>query len=162
MFAPLLAIALLGQGPPIPSPFVVGHWEGTITYSRSDDAWPKEIVIVDLTIDERLNVTGKFGKPAYESSSTRIGGDDAKISLEGEFSRILFWIGKEPAFAHFRGTVELSKDGLTMLGKKVIVRDFGKSRGNWDDEDCRAEFKLHRIKSGAFAPIPLPKVLLWN
>ncbi len=153
MFAPLfIVVALIGQSTPVSSPYI-GHWEGKITYSRPNDPWPKEIEIVDLVIDEKLNVSGRFGKPAHDSSMTKIGGDNTKISPTGEFSRILLWIGKEPAFAHFRGTVELSKDGQMMIGKKVIVRDFGKSRGNTDDVDCSAKFELHRKPDkGASAP----------
>lgn len=153
MFVPLIALFLVGQGTPAPSPFV-GHWEGKITYSRSDDSWPTEIGIVDLVIDDQLIVSGKFGKPAADSSMTKIGGDNAKISSDGEFNRILLWIGKEPAFANFHGTVELSKDGLTMTGKKAIVRDFGKSKGSWDDEDCPAKLELYRKPDkGATAPL---------
>ena len=152
MFAPLLVFVLLEQGSPVPSSFT-GHWEGKITYSRPNDPWPVEIVIVDLVVNEDLTVSGKFGKPAAEGVETRLGGDGAKISPEGEFNRILLWIDRNPAFCHFRGTVELSKDGLTMLGKKVIVRDFGKSRGDWDDEDCLATLELHRKPiRGATAP----------
>lgn len=149
MIAPtFIVIALLGQTTPAPSPYI-GHWEGKITYSRSDEPWPTDIEIVDLVIDEKLAVSGKFGKPAAESSKTKIGGNDAKISSDGEFGLTLLWIGKEPAFAHFRGTIELSKDGLTMTGKKVIVRDFGKSKGSWDDLNCPATVELHRVKPAA-------------
>ncbi|MEK7535066.1 MAG: hypothetical protein AAB563_01530 [Patescibacteria group bacterium] len=151
MFAPLLVFVLLEQGSPVPSSFT-GHWEGKITYSRPNDPWPVEIVIVDLVVNEDLTVSGKFGKPAAEGVETRLGGDGAKISPEGEFNRILLWIDRNPAFCHFRGKVELSKDGLTLTGKKFIVRDFGKTRGNADDEDRPATLELHRIKSGGHPP----------
>ncbi len=149
MFAPLLVFVLLGQSSTAPSSFI-GHWEGKITYSRPNDPWPVEIVIVDLVVNEDLTVSGKFGKPAAKGAETRLGGDDAKISPEGEFNRILLWIDRNPAFCHFRGTVELSKDCQIMTGKKFIVRDFGKTRGNGDDQDCPATIELHR------KPIPGP------
>lgn len=152
MFAPLLALLLLGQGASIPSPFI-GHWEGSITYTRPDNPWSVEIEIVDLVIDADLTVSGRFGKPAAKEAKTKLGGDGAKISPEGEFSRILLWVDRYPAFCHFRGTVELSKDSQTMIGKKFIVRDFGQSNSGLDDEDCPAKLELHRktIK-GAIAP----------
>lgn len=147
MFVPLIfVVALFGQGAPAPSPFI-GHWEGKITYSRPDDLWPKEIEITDLVINESLAVSGKFGRPSHDTS-TRLGGDDARISSEGEFSRILLWIGKNPAFCHFRGSVELSRDGQMMTAKKFVVRHFGTGRGNTDDVDCPAKIELRRKPPG--------------
>lgn len=152
MLAPLLAIiTLFGQGATESS--FVGHWEGTITYSRPNDTLVKEITIEDLVIDDQLVVSGTFGKPAAKSSETRIGNGKSKISPDGEFDRTLLWVGKNTALCNFSGTVELSKDGQTMTGKKFIVRDFGTINGSSDDEYCTAKLELHRkpIK-GATAP----------
>ena len=151
MFAPLLALALIGQSPAPPSPFI-GRWEGKITYTRPiANGLPEQklIIIEDLVIDEHLRVSGTFGYPAAEASVTRIGKDSPKISPAGEFEIVVLAIGNYPAFCHFRGTVELSSDGKKMTGLKFIIRDFGESRGNGDDQDCPASIELHRTNPAA-------------
>lgn len=155
----LVLSVLAWQTPsPLPNP-LAGHWAGKITYTRTEDGQTKdkEIIIEDLVIDENLLVSGTFGSPAADSSKTQIGDGKAKITPEGEFDRILLWMAnKRTLLCNFHGTVELSKDGQTMTGKKFFVRDLGTSHGNTDDRDCPAKIELHRTKSGAFAPFFLP------
>ena len=159
MFAPLIALALLGQGSLAHSPFI-GTWEGTLTYVANDQA--KVVIINELAISSDLEVVGRHVITDFNNHKLVGALDDGKIRKE-RLEELMFRPkdGAE-AYARMDGPIEVvTIDGQPTLrsklglkpGKGFIYRQFG-HRGTSDDENFDAVLELHRKPDkGATAPL---------
>lgn len=158
MFAPLLALALFGQGSIAPSPFI-GTWEGTLTYVANDQA--KVVIINELAISSELEVVGRHVITDFNNQKLVGALTNGKIRKE-KLEELMFRPkdGAE-AYARMDGPIEVvTIDGQLLLrsklglkpGKGFIYRHFG-HRGTTDDASYDAVLELHRKPDkGATAP----------
>ncbi|MEK7202655.1 MAG: hypothetical protein AAB669_03975 [Patescibacteria group bacterium] len=149
MFAPLLALTLLGQSSLAPSPFI-GTWEGTLTFTKDgrEETWQLD----GLVVDHELKVTGHRVYSTIADIKHTVSGEIVRNGDYYEIRQLSFRYESNRAVAWLNGPIQIVGEGedATIVERKqdkgkdgLTLRDTSK-RNPSEHTDHAARIKLHR------------------